>query len=315
MNREAAAAEAGQSLDIAGFWRRTVAFIIDGVILGIIGLAAGGLMFDRFASMGMYARIVGFAIALLYFGICNSEIVKGQTVGKMVMSLRVVDVDGKPLTVTRSLARYSVLGIPYFLNNLPLSMPVALSWVGYLLSFVVFGVGVSIIYLYIFNRRTRQSLHDMLVGSYVIRVNGSEPGRSLVPVWRGHWVVVGLVLTLSLVGPAVAGRVIGSSFIADLMPAYNAVAAQPHVRTVSLNKSSVWMNGVTSHYLVSTLVLDASMVNDKAFAENAAHIIAANFPAYGDENAVVVKLVYGYDIGIASGWTAHTYTFKPSQLQ
>lgn len=315
MNGEAAVAEAGESLDIAGFWRRTIAFIIDGLILGITGMVAGWLMFDTLAGMGAYARLAGFAVALSYFGIFNSRLVKGQTIGKMAMSLRVVAADGKPITVARSFARYAVLGVPFFLNNLPLGMPTMLSWVGYALSVVVFGVGLSIIYLYIFNRRTRQSLHDLLVGSYVIRVDRTETGRLLVPIWHGHWVVVGLVLAISLAGPAAAGRLIGSPFFADLMPAYNAVAAQPHVRSVSLTKNASWVNGVTSHYLISTLTLDAAMVHDKAFAENAAHIVAANFPAYGSEDAVVIKLKYGYDMGIASAWTTQTFAFKPAQLQ
>lgn len=34
-------------------------------------------------------------------------------------------------------------------------------------------------------------------------------------------------------------------------------------------------------------------------------------PRRASEDAIVVDLVYGYDIGIATGWKSHRYTFGP----
>jgi uncharacterized RDD family membrane protein YckC len=285
-------------------------------MLGVAGVILGGLLFDSFARLGIYGRLLGFVIALGYFGLCNSSFLGGQTLGKRALGLRVVNANGQLISLQRSLLRYAVLGVPYFLNMLPLDpqhdMP---SWMSYVLSLIVFGVGLSIMYLYAFNRRTRQSLHDLAVGSYVVRAASDAQATLLLPVWSGHLVVVGLLVAMSLAAPAAASHFVNAGFFADLMPTYRALSAQPHVKLASVQKGWVSMNGKQSHYLVAQLRLDESLVNDETVAANAAGLIAKNYHDLGSQNAVVVNLVYGYDIGIASGWKKHSYSFKPGQLQ
>lgn len=139
---------------IAGFWRRLGAFVVDLILLCIAGLILGALSFDTFARMGAYARLIGFAIALAYFGILNSRIGGGQTLGKRWLGVRVVDVHGQLLTLPRSLLRYAVLGTPFFCNGLPVDPNLAMSTpLGYLLALVVFGGMFAIVYLYLFNRQ------------------------------------------------------------------------------------------------------------------------------------------------------------------
>jgi len=48
-------------------------------------------------------------------------------------------------------------------------------------------------YLLLFNRRTRQSLHDLLAGSYVVR-RGHDGPVPVAPPWRGH--VAGIAVCL-----------------------------------------------------------------------------------------------------------------------
>jgi uncharacterized RDD family membrane protein YckC len=309
--------EGQPALDIAGFWRRIGAFVIDVLILGMAGLIVGFFLFDDFARLGAFGRLLGFVIALGYFGFCNSNFFGGQTLGKKMLGLRVADANGQLISLPRSLLRYTVLGVPYFLNGLPLNpQAVMSSWLSYLLAVIVFGVGFSIFYLYIFNRRTRQSLHDLAVGSYVVRVQPDEQVKTLLPVWRGHLVVVALLIALSLTTPAVASRLSQTQFFADLLPTYQALATQPHVQSAMVTKSWVSMNGQPAkHYLVAQLRLDASLTTDKELAENAARLMAKHYPDYVSQNAVVVNLSYGYDIGIASGWRRQSYTFKPEELQ
>lgn len=301
-------------LEIAGFWPRVGALTIDGLVLGIGGVLAGTLFFDQFARLGFYGRLLGFAIALAYFGICNSRLAGGQTPGKMVLGLRVVNAQGDLLSLPRSLVRYLVLGIPFFANGLPLSPAKMMSPLAYLLVFLVFGGLLSIAYLYIFNRRTRQSLHDLLVGSYVVRAEPTEP-KPLLVIWRGHLVVVGMVAVLCLAAPTVASRLSQSATFAGLMPAYEQLLAQPHVSNATVVRGKSWVNGNTTHYTASQLWLDASMIDDATLAANAAHVLASHDPDFATEDTVVVQLTYGYDIGIARGWRTHSYSFKPAELQ
>src|SRR5689334_4917032 len=149
----------------AGAWRRVGAFVVDAFLLGLAGVAAGFTLFDFFVRMGGWGRWVGFAIALTYFGTLNSRIGHGQTLGKRMLKIRVVSADGSALPFSRAVVRFAILGTPWFLNNAWFSREVMTSPLTYLLSAIIFGLGVAIVYLFLFNRPTRQSLHDLAVGS------------------------------------------------------------------------------------------------------------------------------------------------------
>lgn len=87
--------------------------------------------------------------------------------------------------------------------------------VGILGFIVVFGVGGSTLYLLITNRATRQGLHDLAVGSYVVKAG--EPGPvGAMPIWRIHWIVLGLIFVLAISIGALAGDL--SDLQTDLTP-------------------------------------------------------------------------------------------------
>lgn len=308
--------EEAPAREIAGFWRRLGAFVIDVIMLGIVGMILGSLLFDTFARMGAYARLVGFAIALAYFGVLNSRIGDGQTLGKRWLGVRVVDAHDQLLSLPRSLLRYAVLGIPFFANGLPVDPEVAMgSTLGYLLALVVFGGMLAIVYLYVFNRRTRQSLHDLAVGSYVERFDGAARLVPFPVMWRGHVAVAALLAAVALGAPIVANHFAQTRSFADLMPLYRKLSRQPHVMTAQVMRSWTSMNGNTTHSLQSSLQLDAPLVDDDAMARRIAQQMAKADSEIAHEDAVVVRLVFGYDMGIASGWKTHVYSYKPEELR
>jgi len=113
------------------------------------------------------APLIGFFLALPYFGILNSRAGNGQTIGKRLLSLQVVDCNGDTLSFSDSLLRYFVLAIPFYLGNV--AFPVTRTpWIASaLFTMVTFGGGAATAYLIAFNRRTRQGLHDLAVDSFV----------------------------------------------------------------------------------------------------------------------------------------------------
>jgi uncharacterized RDD family membrane protein YckC len=195
------------STAIAGFWRRLAALLVDGIILGLPMLLFGLALYRWTVSLGESGRLVGFVVALLYFGLLNSAIGGGQTFGKRLLGIRVTDRAGNALSPARSLVRFLVIAIPYFLSGL--AFDVDSSSAGLLqrlgdglVALVVFGGLGTIVYLFIFNRRTRQSLHDLAVGSFVVRGPPTIIPSSL-SIARMHWIVVGCWLSLlAIVGMA-----------------------------------------------------------------------------------------------------------------
>ena len=154
---------------ISGFWRRIGALFIDTSILGVAGLVLGLFLESFFVQMGGWGRLVGFTIALIYFGVMNSSIAGGQTIGKKALRIRVVDYSNSPISLGKSVIRYFILAIPFSLNGAQFSNEAMLSFLMYPLSLIIYGGLFSILYLYTFNRVTRQSLHDLVVGTVVVQ--------------------------------------------------------------------------------------------------------------------------------------------------
>ncbi len=99
---------------ICGFWRRVAALMIDSLPLGVVGLVMGWFFFDALAQLGSGGRLLGFAIALLYFGILNSSVGRGQTLGKRAMGIEVVDGAGRHIRARPLRASLLRAGRPLF---------------------------------------------------------------------------------------------------------------------------------------------------------------------------------------------------------
>jgi uncharacterized RDD family membrane protein YckC len=151
----------------AGFWIRAVALAIDVVVFGLVqaSLSAMATAMLGPAVEGVDSPHVAVILFTLLFTAVYTTVlhtVAGQTIGKSLVAIRVVDVDGAPLTLGASLLRY----LSYFLSLMPLGF-------GYLVAAL---------------RRDKRALHDLIAGSRVERagrprriVRRAAPSRASVP--------------------------------------------------------------------------------------------------------------------------------------
>jgi len=143
-----------------GFWRRAVAFGIDKAILQIIyiilfvaGLLIQGMgqpvrhgmvmgLFDSFPGMGVVwiYYLIALFLDMVYFTWFHGAV--GQTPGKMMLGLRVVQATGEPMT----------FGLAF------------LRWVGYLVSKIAVYLG----FIWIAFDRRKQGWHDKIAGTVVV---------------------------------------------------------------------------------------------------------------------------------------------------
>lgn len=130
----------------AGFWVRFLAFLIDGILLGIVTAPFA----PQFTSTGTTLQInaggnaIGTIVGLIYFVALWSW--RGQTVGMMPFNMKVVSVaDGKNIDVMRALLRY----VGFIIAAIPLL--IGLIWAA-------------------FDSR-KQGWHDKIAGTVVIRPN------------------------------------------------------------------------------------------------------------------------------------------------
>ncbi|MCU0412709.1 MAG: RDD family protein [Bacteroidetes bacterium] len=148
----------------AGFWRRFVASIIDGIIIGIaqfvvflpalavlgIGVATTAMEEEPSTGVGLILMAVGayfFAILLsvimswLYFALMESSS-RGATLGKMALGIRVTDLSGNRISFGKATGRYF----------------------GKIVSSMILMIG----YLMAAFTEKKQALHDMMAGCLVV---------------------------------------------------------------------------------------------------------------------------------------------------
>jgi hypothetical protein len=184
--------------------------------------------------------------------------------------------------------------------------------------FLVFGVGLSIVYLLLFNRRTRQSLHDLAVGAYVVPTKVAGPIGDSGRISSVHVGVVGLILTATLVLPYLAQRLASAEPFVELLSVQQALQQEPGVRhaTASVGVSkfvSSNKGATTTHTFSSRISLSRRVTDLDSLANRLARIIEDRDPAADKEDVIAISIVYGYDIGIASAWQGKNFTFLPEQ--
>lgn len=303
---------------IAGFWRRLFAFCIDGLLLGALGACIGFFAYDNLAALGDWGRAVGFAIALIYFGAMDSNLFGGQTLGKRIVGVRVVTATGLPLSVGASALRATIFCAPYFLNGAFIDAGAITSWLSVVLAFVVFGVGISIVYLLLFNRRTRQSLHDLAVGAYVVSSKVGAPTADRGRIWPTHFGVVVLIVIAALVLPYVVLRLASTDLFVNLLSVQQGLQRDPDVRhatvNIGVNKAFDKNRGTTTTHIFNSRIFLARRVTEPdSLANRSARIILDRDPSADKEDVIAISIIYGYDIGIASAWRSQDFAFSPEQ--
>lgn len=133
----------------AGFWIRFAAAMVDGAFFTVVGFVigvVGTLLWGRdvMESRLMRASLTAFNLVFgaAYYIVCHWT--WGQTIGKMALNLRVIALDGSPISLGTSVLRY----IGYWLSTLILL-------VGYLMAGI---------------RSDKRALHDLVAKTRVVRL-------------------------------------------------------------------------------------------------------------------------------------------------
>lgn len=136
-----------------GFWRRWLAYVIDGLILAIPGLLAGGAFRHIGVSVGM-----NVLLGLFYYPIFESSIMCA-TPGKALLGMMVLNEQGERIT-------FKAAAIRYFLRYLS----ALICYIGYLMQPFT---------------GKRQTLHDMI--SETVVVDRESTDLNYFTVWKDQF--------------------------------------------------------------------------------------------------------------------------------
>ena len=149
-------------MSYAGFWKRFVAYVIDSILLGIVGFvvllpflglvgigaltahdepeAAAGVII---AALGAYLMVLGAmaVVGWLYYALMESSGTQG-TLGKMALGIKVTDMQGNKISFARASGRYF----------------------GKILSSLILNIG----YIIAGFTQQKQALHDIIAGCLVV---------------------------------------------------------------------------------------------------------------------------------------------------
>lgn len=297
------------SLPSAGFWRRVGAFMLDVLVLGVIGQLLGLLFAHQFMMLGQSGRLIGFAIAAIYF--IPAHHLWGQTLGKRLLKIRVQALNGGPVSVGAASVRYVALGVPWFANGVFFAAP---NWPN-VLSIAAGVVFASILligilgntYFLLFNRPSRRLIHDLIAGTVVVnagsdRVAVVPDDARLAPV---HWVIVGLipVAIFAILGWVYLSSQISPTQMAELQSTQAALNRLPGVTGAQLLDQHNRQAGHTYHVIsVRLWVSDSNAVADPTLMRQAVAEILQKYPSSQATDGIAMQVSRGFDIGIASLW-------------
>jgi len=297
-----------------GFWRRVGAFAVDALALVALGQLLGLVFADAFARAGEWGRAIGFALALAWFVPFESRLGGGRSPGKRLLGLRVARLDGTAPGAAIAAARCVILLLPFFLNGAPLPAVLLFGRGVYLVSLLVFGLGLTSLYLFAFERRTHRALHDRLTRTVVLRDGPAMP-VSPSPLESAHGVAMAVLLALALAAPLALRHLERTGPLAEIAQLYEAVGALPGVRYAGVADSGEGGEDDSDGERVLSVdaVVESDVARPGALPEKLAAIVFASFPGAASADRIRIELRHGFDIGIASRFDRRAFDRSPEE--
>jgi uncharacterized RDD family membrane protein YckC len=302
---------------ISSLKRRAGAFLIDGIIIGGILQLLGWSMSSYWFKVGPYGRLVGFALAVLYFGLAYSKLFNGQTVGKRLLKIAVRNSKNSPVGLGLAFCRVGILWVPALLNGWALPGFTDNGVVQWLAAVILFGVGVAMIYTMIFTRKTHQGLHDMICGTYVVYLPGT-PIESFPRTGKRHIVISGAIVGVAIVLASLMGPISAAFFsnadMGNMQKISKAFASDDRFFSAKAmdNTFSSSLGKSTRSISVDLWYKGAPSPEEKTAAENdAARTVLANITNTGQYDSIRIDVYSAWDLFMSSGRISDTVNLSP----
>lgn len=291
------------------FWKRIGAYFLDtAIILKIAGVLIGAAGASLWFEIGGYGIIIGAVVYLLYFGLMNSVLCKGQTIGKKLFAVKVVDRNNEYLPVGKSFLRALIFVICVYAvgafsgamvtvlpeyhmfdikNVLPLTILLFLYFV-----FVL---------IFLFNKN-RQTLHDFSVKSFVV---SKENIKKLYPDKTDSTVIiVSVIVALLFSVPILAGSVAAKNIFEK-----KTVFPDKLAKELNLDVFSYAQYGEKDNKNLGIVIRTKDIDNQELADKVGNYILLMSDKASSSEN-INVTLKNNYNIGIYKSSKSKYYKIR-----
>jgi len=287
-------------------FKRVIAIIVDFIILAIIGAGLGTILSFEFAQLANHGVLVGWLIATIYFGISNSKIASGQSVGKKMTSLQVVDNNGDFLNIRQAFIRSLFFTTPFFLLEYFQNLSLTPQIISHLLGAINIAYYVGLLYFFIANKQDRRTVHDIFAKTCVkfqdqTEVAIQEVSKLKVYVYSG---IVTIILASFI------GTYFWFNTVSDLTEVFEAnqdvltemaveISELEEVLWIASSKINVTVDSEVGIVVEAWTRQNVNEINPEAIYDQIINIVSSKSFKISRIDYSEVILNYGYDIGIA----------------
>ena len=291
---------------LAGFWIRLASDLLDALVLGAIGYVIALIFRGPLLRLGERAVIIGAPVTLLYMGVLQSHIGGGRTLAKRWLGLRVLRLDGRYLSLDRSLVRWALMGVLSYGGAVGLALGGLVPRLGAeVLGAAITGTQLALVLgcaLLVPFHPLKRGLHDLLAGSIVIR-NGKVPAQLVARLHRPRRDRI-LVLAACAVAAiaTIAGLAFGHHVPSRLQPALRVATEMTAIgiENPSVADATTISTSGTFHQIAVSGYLPTGEDGAPRVQNAEDRILAlvrANMPL-DDVDSIVLTLRKGVNIGI-----------------
>lgn len=255
-----------------GCFKKSVAFLIDQIIIAIIGIVVF-LPFSKFmGSLYQHGWLPAYLVGAVYFMILESKMLKGQSIGKMVFSFKVTSITGECISPIVSFGRYFLINLPFMngaiSNSLSSTIGITNTVVGGILFLLIIGVLLSGNTLFMLFHPQKRGFHDIIFKTVVVPVtykpNAPISNITTKPMISG---IIGLAILGLLFGNLFL-KVGGDPDFSDINELSDKIKQEISIQNLSASYRTFSMNGKQTMFSIEVHVpIPYDKFDDKEYTE------------------------------------------------
>lgn len=298
----------------AAQWRRMLAFLVDGALLSLLCAVLIFCCFTQLAALGEWGRGIGFLLAIGYFAIGNSRLTAGQTVGKRLLRIRAVDLAGQVISPQRSLLRAIIPAWILVMRDINISAGFTVAVIVTLINLASYSLLLFELYMFVFDRPCRRTLHDYIAGSAVVNKAAENPLPTAEKLTKFHHFILalGLLLLSAIAAQTIYQAWHDSRFEPQAQGKLRGIAGVYSAAVMPLppqkGRPAMFLVSVSTH---KQLTED---YNRQLFPQMA-RVMIRYYPAVLKHERIVLSARYGVHLGIANWAPPVNYLRSPAQLR
>jgi uncharacterized RDD family membrane protein YckC len=311
---------------VAGFWIRVVADVIDLAILWTFAFALSFVMESWFLRLGENGVWFGLLISIAYFVPMQSRFGNGQSLGKRLLGIQVLDMKGQPLSLAKSFLRYLVIAFVGYIGVFTgvVNLVVASTWSAFANSIMgtLWFIALVGCYLLLPLHPLKRGLHDLVADSVVVyrgRFDATRLAALDSPArTRRAFAIVGTITAVAIAAGIWGLMAIQKSpTIANVLDIATKLESTGKFHSIGVTDNTSSNNSVTTRSIIVQAHVDGPFDQSK---EDLKPVYDLAFQTIRDQvrdlspyNNLRVGLRLGYNLGIRKRYTTLFQDENPSK--